>query len=107
MIRKIGHGPALSVYQYAKTKAQYKNRVPDFTSKEISEALGIRYRTALRAVKKLIDENIIAKVGTGRDTAFYINPAYFQKGRIETMQETCRLFLQKVKPNAETTRDNP
>ena len=103
LVKALGHSVELSIFQYAKTKMQYKNRIKDFSAKEIQEMLQVQYRTALRAIKTLEKMNVIRKVGKGNDTAYYLNPCYAHKGRIEIQRETIRLFSYITKENDTTT----
>lgn len=63
----------------------------------IAQELGMQKTNVSRAMKLLVDKNIILKIKDGSTTGYKLNPTYGWKGKVENLdKEKARLAKEKI-----------
>ena len=89
-------GETYRVLMYLYSKLDFENFIQQ-SQKEIGEGLGIRKENISRAMKMLIQKQIVLEgPKVGRSKCYRLNPNYGWKGKVKTLQEHRREQFQII-----------
>ena len=89
-------GETYRVLMYLYSKLDFENFIQQ-SQKEIGEGLGIRTEHISRAMKMLIQKQIVLEgPKVGRSKCYRLNPNYGWKGKVKTLQEHRREQFQVI-----------